>query len=261
MNRKSIDLKKSCSVLSLLLPSYLRQTTLCDVMSPSLPVFVIPVSLCLARPRTPDTASLAPGRSGELQPGSELCLYRPRPLLSAAWRGDIFQHCGLLTILPAFSRRWFDKLSRCQRLWLDRKIKLNNAYVYDWYQLYLTTLFHSKFTHLSWPAPCPWARLLTLITLCPRDRALSLSLVPACLAWPAGPVCPRPARPRLTLTLFYQTLWMHVSEFLWVNTAVRLLQVRAPGTLKTTVRKHREEGKLGEKSRKVVKIFCKTDVI
>ena len=151
--------------------------------------------------------------------------------------------------------------ARCQRLWLDRKIKLNNGYVYDWYQLYLTTLFHSKFTHLSWPAPCPWARLLTLITLCPRDRALSLSLVPACLAWPAGPVCPRPARPRLTLTLFYQTLWMHVSEFLWVNTAVRLLQVRAPGTLKTTVRKHREEGKLGEKSRKVVKIFCKTDVI
>lgn len=54
---------------------------------------------------------------------------------------------------------------------------------------------------------------------------------------------------------------MHVSEFLWVNTAVRLLQVRAPGTLKTTVRKHREEGKLGEKSRKVVKIFRKTDVI
>ena len=95
----------------------------------------------------------------------------------------------------------------------------------------------------------------------PRPSAPSLSLVPACLACPAGPVCPRPARPRLTLTLFYQTLWMHVSEFLWVNTAVRLLQVRAPGTLKTTVRKHREEGKLGEKSRKVVKIFRKTDVI
>ena len=97
--------------------------------------------------------------------------------------------------------------------------------------------------------------------LLPRDRVLCLCLSSRRVHCPAGPGCPRPARPRLTLTLFYQTVWMHVSEFLWVNTAVRLLQVRAPGTLKTTVRKHREEGKFGEKSRKVVKIFCKTDVI
>ena len=217
-------------------------------------MFVIPVSLCLARPRTLPPSLLAAQVSSACTGPGLSCL------LPGA---GIYSNIASCWPSLAFSWRWFHKLSpisRCQRL-LDRKINPNNAY--DWYQLYLTTLFHSMSTHWSWPAPCPWARLLLLrlITLCPRVRALSLSLVPACLAWPAGPVCPRPARPRLTLTLFYQTLWMHVSEFLWVNTAVRLLQVRAPGTLKTTVRKHREEGKLGEKSRKVVKIFWKTDVI
>ena len=42
------------------------------------PVFVIPVSLCLA-PAPATVSSVLAGRSGELQPGSELCLYRPRP--------------------------------------------------------------------------------------------------------------------------------------------------------------------------------------
>ena len=69
---QSIFKSPLCSLLAYSHHIYCRQHY---VMSP---VFVIPVSLCLA-PAPATVSSLLAGRSGELQPGSELCLYRPRP--------------------------------------------------------------------------------------------------------------------------------------------------------------------------------------